>query len=148
MKNLSDSNGSIGIHMSLVPGLVLGALIMSTQAQNSAQGDALARVSLSIPEAVKTAGVVMLEIAITKVRTPMLRNAGGVVWLGGMEVGRFSIMPTGGEQRYQFNVGTLVHQLGLAGVTANVEVAIINRDGGGVPAGSALMVSNAHIVIR
>jgi hypothetical protein len=148
MKKLSDINGSIVAYMSLMTGLVLGALIMPTQAQNSAQGDSLARVSVSIPEAVNAAGVVMLEIAITKVRTPMLRNAGGVVWLGGREVGRFSIMPTGREQRYQFNVGTTVHQLGLAGVTANVEVAIINRDGGGVPAGSALMVSNAHIVIR
>jgi hypothetical protein len=148
MKKLSDISRSIAAYMPLMPGLVLGALIMPSQAQNSAQGDSLARVSVSIPGAVEAAGVVMLEIAITKVRIPMLHNAGGVVWLGGMEVGRFSIVPSGREQRYQFNVGTVVHQLGLAGVTADVEVAIINRGGGSVPAGSALMVSNAHIVIR
>jgi hypothetical protein len=125
-----------------------GLALDATPVQNCAQGGSPARVSVSIPEAVTAARVVMLEIAIVRVRAAMLRNAGGVVRLEGMEAGRFSIVSAAREQRYQFNVGSIVHQLGLAGSTAPVEVAIINRDGGGVPAGSALVVSNAHIVIR
>ena len=130
--------------MTLMTGLALGA----RQARNSAQGESPARVSVSIPEVVKAAGIVMLEIAVLGVRTPMRRNAGGVDRFEGLEVGRFSIMSVACEQRYQFNVGAMVHRLALAGGTAHVEVAMINRDGGGVPAGSVLVVSNAHIVTR
>jgi len=148
MKTSSKGSRSILAHTPLMTGLVLGALVIPTQAQNSAKGDSLARVSVSIPQAVKAAGVVMLEVAITRVRTPMLRHAGVVVWLDSLEVGRISVMPSGHEQRYQFNIGAAVRRLGLAGATANVEVAIIDRNGGAVSADSALTVSGAHILIR
>ena len=128
--------------MTLMTGLALGA----RQARNSAQGEFRARLGIDL-EVVKAAGIVMLEIAVLGVRTPMRRNAGGVVRFEGIEVGRFSIMSVACEQRYQFNVGAMVHRLALAGGTAHVEAAMINRDGGGVPAGSVL-VSNAHIVTR
>ena len=148
MTKLFGIDGSIVAPMALMTGLALGALAMPTHAQNSARGESLARVPVLIPHAVEAAGIVMLEIAIARMRSPMPRNAGGIVWLAGMEVGRFSVTSARREQRYQFNVGSMVHQLGLAGGIAHVEVAVINRNGGGVPAGSALMVSNAHIVIR
>ena len=66
--------------MALMPGLALGALIMPAQAQTSAQGESLACVPVSIPQAVEAAGIVMLEIAIARVRTPntAYRGRGGL----------------------------------------------------------------------
>ena len=63
--------------------------------------------SVQVPPAAKSAGVVMLELSIAVTRKPASGHLGAVVRLrppGGsaVEVGRISIV--GGEQSYQFNV--------------------------------------------
>ncbi len=122
----------------------------------SATAAAPARLSVKVPQA---NGTVMLELVVKSFRKPATGNIGGVVRLkrpGGkaVEIGRFSLFPAesfasaGEEQRFQFNVGSALKQLDLAGGQAEVEVALIDRSNGKVAADAALTVGNVQIVTR
>jgi hypothetical protein len=126
----------------------------------SATPEAPARISVSVPRAAD--GQMLLNIVVKGFRKPATGNIGGVVRLqapgGGnaVEVGRFSIFPAQSftaanadqEQRYQFNVTSALRQLGLSGGTAEVEVALIDRSNGEVPADARLIIGNVQIATR
>jgi hypothetical protein len=68
---------------------------------------------------------------------------------GVVEVGRFSVgTPAGREQRFQFNVASAIVRLKLAGASAEVEVALIDRAGGSAPSDAELAIDHARIVTR
>ena len=50
----------------------------------------------------------------------------------------------GGEQSYQFNVGSALSGSG----SADVEVALIDRGGGPAPSGAELSISRAQFITR
>jgi hypothetical protein len=117
----------------------------------SAMADGVARLTLSIPPAASSAGVTMLEVGLSVTRADPAGHLGAVVRLrrpdgAPAEVGRLSIVGSGGQ--YQFNVAPALKRLGLIGGSAEVEVALIERGGGAVPAGAQLAISHARIVTR
>lgn len=120
--------------------VALGSL---ANAGGTATAETPARVAVQVPA--KSAGVVMLEIGIAVVRKPASGQLGAVVRLrrpggGSVELGRVSLV--GGEQSYQFNVGT------LSGTSADVEIALIDRGGGPAPSGAEISISRAQIITR
>ena len=130
------------------------------EAQQTATATAPARISVSIPPA-DGGGMATLEVVVSAFRKPASGNIGGVVRLkhpggGTVEVGRFSIVPaksftasnSGEEQRYRFDVTRALKQLGVAAGSAEVEVALIERSNGPVPAGTELQLGNAQISKR
>lgn len=132
-----------------LPLLVLVLWIVALSSLATAGGTATAsspaRVSVQVPPAAKSAGVVMLELSVSVSRKPASGNLGAVVRLqrpggGATEVGRVSIVGNG--QSYQFNVGS------LPGGTAEVEVALIDRGGGPAPSGAELAIGRVEIVTR
>jgi hypothetical protein len=123
--------------------LALGSL---ANAGGTATAEQPARVSVQVPAAAKSSGVVMLELGIAVLRKPVSGQLGAVIQLrraegGVVELGRVSIV--GREQSYQFNIGG-----SLTGGTADVEVAVIDRGGGPAPSGAELSISRARIVTR
>ena len=137
-----------------LPLLVLMLWIVALSSLATAGGTATAaspaRMSVQVPAAAKSAGVVMLEMSIAVTRKAVGRPS----WRGGpacgapggsaVEVGRVSL---GGEQSsYQFNVA---HALGQSsGGSAEVEVSVIDRGGGPPPSGATLSIGRAQIVTR
>ncbi|MEA3025507.1 MAG: hypothetical protein QOF91_792 [Alphaproteobacteria bacterium] len=135
-----------------LPLLVLLLWIVALAGLAAAGGTATAgspaRVSVQIPPAAKSAGVVMLEISIAVARQPSAGHLGAVVRArssGGaaIEVGRISL--AGSEGSYQFNVA---RALGQSGGSVEIEVSVIDRGGGPPPAGAALTIGRAQIVTR
>lgn len=129
------------------------------EAQQTATASAPARISVSLPAAED--GNATLEVVVSAFRKPASGNVGGVVRLrrpGGdsVEVGRFSIFPaesftatnSGEEQRYRFDVTAALKQLGVKAGSAEVEVALIDRSNGPVPAGAELQVGQVQISKR
>ena len=130
-------------------GLLLLVPPAPASADNTATAASPARVSVPVPQAAKSANVAMLELSV---RTRGSGNLGGVVRLGRsggsmVEVGRFSAGGAG-EQRYQFNVALALRHLDLAGGTATLEVAVIDRAGGPAPGGASLIIGEARIIAR
>lgn len=125
------------------------ALAGLASAGGTATADQPARLSVQIPAAAKSSGVVMLEMSIAVTRKASAGQLGAVVRLrpsGGpaIEIGRVSI--PGGQQSFQFNVS---HALGQAtGNSAEIEVSVIDRGGGAPPSGAALSIGRAQIVTR
>ncbi len=130
------------------------------EAQQTATANAPARISVSIPPA-DSGGMATLEVVVSAFRKPASGNIGGVVRLkrpggGAVEVGRFSIVPaksftasnSGEEQRYRFDVTRALKQLGVTAGSAEVEVALIDRSNGPVPAGTELQLGNVQISMR
>ena len=130
------------------------------EAQQTATAHAPARISVSIPQA-DSRGMATLEVAVSAFRKPSSGNIGGVVRLkrpggGAVEVGRFTIMPaqsftasnSGEEQRYRFDVTAALKQLNVAAGSAEVEVALIDRSNGQVPAGTELQLGQVLISMR
>jgi hypothetical protein len=132
---------------------VFAWLALSLPAPAVAAGTATAsspvRISVPVPQAAKNAGVAMLELVV---RARGTGDLGGVVRIGhggnAVEVGRFSIGAAGGEQRFQFNATLALRHLDLSGRSAMVEVAIVERSGGQIPSGAALVVGSARIAVR
>jgi hypothetical protein len=132
--------------------LVYGLLSWSFAQGATATAEAPARVSVRIPQ-VSAGRSVLLELTIKAVRNPGTATLGGVVRLrrsGGAEaeVGRFSLFAPGADQRFQFNVTEAVRQLDLSGATAEVEVTLIDRADGRVPAGAQLGVGPVQVDVR
>ena len=124
------------------------ALSSLATAGGTATADAPARISVAVPPAAKSAGVVMLELSIAVTRKPSAGMLGAVVRVrasGGsaIEVGRVSL--AGSEGSYQFNV---IRALGQASGSAEIEVSVIDRSGGPPPSGAALSIGRARIVTR
>jgi len=130
------------------------------EAQQTATAHAPARINVSIPQT-DSRGMATLEVAISAFRKPSSGNIGGVVRLKGpggsaVEVGRFTIMPaqsftasnSGEEQRYRFDVTSALKQLGVKAGSAEVEVALIDRSSGQVPAGTELQLGQVQISMR
>jgi hypothetical protein len=130
------------------------------EAQQTATAHAPARINVSIPQT-DIRGMATLEVVVSAFRKPSSGNIGGVVRLkkaGGsaLEVGRFTIMPaqsftasnSGEEQRYRFDVTSALKQLGVAAGSAEVEVSLIDRSNGSVPAGTELQLAHAQISMR
>jgi hypothetical protein len=108
-----------------------------------------ARVSVSVPSGAKSAGVVMLEIGIAAKR-PASGHLGAVVRLraggGAVELGRISVTGNG-EQRYQLNAAQALRS--ISGGSAEVEVELVDRGGGGpMASGAELSVGEARFVLR
>jgi hypothetical protein len=85
----------------------------------------------------------MLELSIL----PTRNSVRAVVRLGTVEIGHLTVMASGAEQRYQFNIGSIVQLFDMAGGNANVEVAVTERLGRASSEGS-LLVRDARIVTR
>jgi hypothetical protein len=141
------------VSLCLLPMLALALWILALDglatAGGTATSSAMARVEVSIPDAAKSASVVMLELNISVVRAPASGQLGALVRLrppGGamVEAGRVSIV--GGEQSYQFEVTGALRSAG--GGSADVEVAVIDRAGGPPPRGATLSVGRTAIVTR
>lgn len=117
-------------------------------AGNTATAASAASVSVPVPQAARNASAAMLELAV---RPRGTGNLGGVVRIGrggnAVEIGRFSAGGAG-EQRFQFNVTLALRHLELAGGSATVEVALIDRSGGTLPSGAALTIGSARITAR
>jgi hypothetical protein len=130
-------------------GLVLWIMALSGEAVGgTATVDAPARLSVAVPQGVRSARIVMLELSISVARKPSSGQLGAVVRLrppGGsaIEVGRVSVV--GGGQSYQFNVSRALAR--SAGGAAEVEVAVIDRGGEASP-GAALSIGRAQFVLR
>ena len=147
----SKSHFSVGrVSLCLLPLLVLALWVLAfsglATAGGTATADQPARMSVQVPSSAKSAGVAMLDVSIGVVRKPASGQLGAVVRFrrpgGSMaEVGRVSIV--GGEQSYQFNVGSL-----SGSGSAEVEVSLFDRGGGPAPAGAALSIGRAQIVTR
>jgi hypothetical protein len=142
-----------GLAWRLACALALFAAVLS--AATVLQAAAAARTVVSVPQAAKEAGVVMLDVAIRPPRGPGTAQLGAVVRLsrsgGGpsVEVGRVSLLPgASDEQSFQFNVADAVRRLNLAGGYAEVEVAVVDRAGGAAPAATAVTIGAARIVTR
>jgi hypothetical protein len=123
--------------------VALGSL---ANAGGTATAETPARVAVKVPAVAKSSGVVMLELAIAVVRKPASGQLGAVVRLrqpggGSVELGRVSLV--GGQQSYQFNVGS-----GLSGGSADVEVALVDRGGGPAPSGAELSIGRAQFIMR
>jgi hypothetical protein len=125
---------------------LLALLGVAARAQDEA-----ARVVVQIPQA--SAAVLMLEVGIRAPQGPTADHPGAVVRLrrdGGeaIEVGRLSLgpSPSGGEQRFQFDIGRAVRRLGLAGTRAEVEIEWIDRAGRLAPV--SLELSGVRVVTR
>ena len=129
------------------------------EAQQTATANTPARISILIPP--DSGGMATLEVVVSAFRKPASGNIGGVVRLkrpggGAVEVGRFSIVPaksftasnSGEEQRYRFDVTHALKQLGVTAGSAEVEVALIDRSNGPVPAGTELQLGNVQISMR
>ena len=148
---MAKSNFSIRrVTLCMLPMLALALWMLAfaglATAGGTATAEAPARMSVPIPPAAKSAGVVMLELSVTVSRKPASGNLGAVVRLkrpgGAMaEIGRVSLV--GGGQSYQFNVGPLA-----ANGAAEVEVALIDRAGGPAPSGAELSIGRLEIVTR
>jgi len=130
------------------------------EAQQTATSNMPARITVSIPQD-EAGGLATLEVVVSAFRKPPSGNIGGVVRIkrpGGnaVEVGRFSIFPaesftastSGEEQRYRFDVTRALKQLGVSAGSAEVEVALIDRSNGPVPAGTELQLGNVQISMR
>lgn len=132
--------------------LALSALVAATLA--FAGPDApQARIAVAVPPAARSAAVVMLELSVSIGQRSPIGHPGAVVRLGhpggpSVEIGRLSLARSAAEQRYQFNVAAAVRRLNLAGTTAEVEVALIDRGGTSTPPDAALFVGGARIVLR
>lgn len=136
-----------------LPLLALLLWIMALSSLATAGGTATAeqpaRMSVQVPSAAKSSGVVMLEMSIAVTRRASAAQLGAVVRLrpsGGspVEVGRVTI--AGGEQSFQFNVSRALGQ--AAGSSAEIEVAVVDRGGGPPPSGAMLSIARAQIVTR
>jgi hypothetical protein len=108
---------------------------------------AQSRSSVKVPPAAKEASYVVLELTLRSVRKPPDSNIAAVVRLKGQEVGRISLV-SGGDQRFQLNVTSAVKQLDLAGKSADIEVALVDRATGEAPTGASLAIGSAHISSR
>jgi hypothetical protein len=133
----------------LVLMLWIAALSSIARAGGIATAAAPARMSVPIPSAAKSAGVVMLEMSIVVKGKPPAGHLGAVVRVrpaGGsaVEVGRVSL--GGKEGSYQFNVPRAVGQ--APGGSAEIEVSVVDRAGGPAPSGAALTIGRARIVTR
>jgi hypothetical protein len=143
-------------------GITAAALSMPwrAEAQQTATASAPARISVMLPPA-DSSGMATLELVVSAFRKPASGNIGGVVRLkrpggGAIEVGRFSIFPaksftasnSGEEQRYRFDVTRALQQLGVTAGSAEIEVALIDRSNGPVPAGAELQVGQIQISRR
>jgi hypothetical protein len=130
------------------------------EAQQTATATAPARVSVSVPRA-NGDGMATLEVVVSAFRKPAAGNIGGVVRLrrpggGAIEVGRFTVFPaqsftastSGEEQRYRFDVTAALKRLGVGAGSAEVEVALIERSNGPVPAGTELQLGQVLISKR
>lgn len=143
------------MHRALLCALPLLALLLwivtlssLATAGSTATANSPARVSVQIPAAAKSSGVVMLEIGIAVARQPSAGHLGAVVRVrpsggGAIEVGRVSL--AGSDGSYQFNV---TRALGQSGGSAEIEVSVIDRGGGPPPPGAALTIGRAQIVTR
>jgi len=132
----------------LVLMLWIAALSSIATAGGTATAAAPARMSVQIPAAAKTAGVVMLEMSIVVKGKPPAGHLGAIVRVrppGGsaVEVGRVSL--GGKESSYQFNVP---RTLQASSGSAEIEVSVIDRAGGPPPSGAALTIGRAQIVTR
>ena len=131
-----------------------------TAAQQIATAETAARISVKIPPAVKgTVEPVMLDLVVKAFRNPTMGNIGGVVRIkrpgaaNGVEIGRFSIFPSrsfnaldaADEKRFRFDVTSELKRIDLTGDMAEVEVELIERSNGKVPADTALVIGGAHI---
>ena len=145
---------SIGrVSICLLPLLALLLWIVALSSLASAGDTATAaqpaRIALFIPEQASDAKVVMLELRLSMLRRPAAGHLGAVVRFkvgesAAVEVGRVSIADR--EQAYQFNLSRALSR--ASGGSAEVEVALIDRTGGKVPADAALSVGRAEIVAR
>ena len=136
------------------------AMALRAEAQQTATASAPARVSVNVPQA-QDGGPATLEIVVSAFRRPGGGNIGGVVRLkrsggGAVEVGRFTIFPaqsftattSGEEQRYRFDITSALKQLNLVAGAAEVEVTLVDRSSGAVPAGTELQLGHAQIARR
>jgi hypothetical protein len=133
----------------LVLMLWIVALSSLATAGGTATADSPARMSVPIPPAAKSAAVVMLEISITVTRKASAGHLGAVVRVrpsGGsaIEVGRVSL--GGKDGSYQFNVARALGQASAG--SAEIEVLVIDRDGGPPPSGAALSIGRTQFVTR
>jgi hypothetical protein len=108
---------------------------------------AQSRSSVNVPASAKNASHVVLELSLRSVRKPQDSNIAAVVRLKGQEVGRISLV-SGGDQRFQLNVTSVVKELDLAGKSADIEVSLVDRASGGAPSGASLAIGSAHISAR
>ena len=125
------------------------ALSSLATAGGTATADSPARMSVQIPTAAKSAPVVMLEMSIAVTRKSSAGHLGAVVRVrpaGGsaIEVGRVSL--GGKDGSYQFNVARALGQASAA--SAEIEVEVIDRDGGSPPSGATLTIGRAQFVTR
>jgi hypothetical protein len=121
--------------------LGLGCLIVMGMA--SAQS----RSAVNVPKSAKDASYVVLELTLRQVRKGTDDNVAALVRLKGQEVGRISLVP-GGDQRFQLNITAAVKQMDLAGKSADLEVALIDRSTGGAATGASISVGNAQVSAR
>lgn len=136
--------------------MALGALMPARAlAGGVASAGSPARISVAVPAAARGAGVAMLEIGIASSHRAAGGHLGAAVRLrwGGrsVELGRISVAAAGerSAQRYQFNVAPALRRLEFTGGSAEVEVELIDRGGGGpLASGAALQVGPARIVTR
>jgi len=140
--------------------LVALSMPWRAEAQQTATASAPARIHVSVPQT-DGRGMATLEVVVSAFRKPASGNIGGVVRLkkpggGAVEVGRFTILPAQSitasnsdeEQRYRFEVTSALKQLGVAAGSAEVEVALIDRSSGPVPAGTELQLGQVQISMR
>lgn len=133
----------------LVLMLWIVALSSLATAGGTATADSPARMSVQIPPAAKSAAVVMLEMSIAVTRKASAGHLGAVVRVrpsGGsaIEVGRVSL--GGKDGSYQFNVARALGQ--ASGGSAEIEVEVVDRNGGAPPSGAALTIGRAQFVTR
>jgi len=133
----------------LVLMLWIVALSSLATAGGTATADSPARMSVQVPPAAKSAPVVMLEMNIAVTRKASAKHLGAVVRVrppGGsaIEVGRVSL--GGKDGSYQFNVARALGQASAG--SAEIEVEVIDRDGGEPPSGAALTIGRAQFVTR
>jgi hypothetical protein len=136
--------------------MALGALVPARAfAGDVASAGSPARISVSVPSTARGAGVAMLELGIASNHRAAGGHLGAVVRLqrGGrsVELGRISVVTAGARraQRYQFNVAPALRRLELTGGSADIEIELIDRGGGGpLASGATLKAGPARIVTR
>jgi len=135
--------------------LVLCGAPPSVRADNVARAGAPLRLTVAIPATASDSAVVMVELAIAVTPNTPAAHPGVLVRFGRpggplIEAGRLSVAPSvqPREGRYQIDVRALVRRFALAGGTAEVEIALIDRSGRAPPAEAALHVGGIRIVTR
>lgn len=120
------------------------------------------RTSVSIPASAGRANYVALDLAVRSLSKPADGSIAAVVRLrragsgNGVEIGRISLVTRSfdagsaddRQQRFQFDITHAVRQLDLAGGSAEVEVALIDRATGSSPSGARIAIGSAQVSAR